>query len=112
MTSRTRQFVLRDCGLLLPCMHAAAALGQSERVAEIRAFCAQGLTATANILAGRFEKEMRARRLSRKLSAKVRGRALVDLMQGILIRAKAGVPRKELLEDARSYASQRSMRIA
>jgi AcrR family transcriptional regulator len=89
----------------LGCMMAAAALGQSERVAEIRAFCAQGLTATAKILAERFEKEMRARRLSRKLSAKVRGRALVDLMQGMLLRAKAGVPRKELLEDARSYAS-------
>jgi hypothetical protein len=66
---------------------------------------AQGLSATANIFAERFEKEMRARRLSRKLSSKVRGRALVDLMQGMLLRAKAGVPRKELLEDARSYAA-------
>ena len=89
----------------LGCMMASAALGQSERVAEIRSFFAQGLTATASILAERFEKEMRARRLSRKLSAKVRGRALVDLMQGMLLRAKAGVPRKELLENARSYAS-------
>jgi hypothetical protein len=86
-------------------MMASAALGQSERVAEIRSFFAHGLTATANILAERFEKEMRAGRLSRKLSAKVRGRALVDLMQGMLLRAKVGVPRKELLEDARSYAS-------
>ena len=84
---------------------ASAALGQSERVAEIRSFFAHGLTATANILAERFEKEMRAGRLSRKLSAKVRGRALGDLMQGMLLRAKAGMPRKELLEDARSYAS-------
>jgi AcrR family transcriptional regulator len=89
----------------LGCMMASAALGQSERVAEIRSFFAQGLSATANILAERFEKEMRARRLSRKISAEVRGRALVDLMQGMLLRAKAGVPRKELLEDARSYAS-------
>ena len=89
----------------LGCMMAVAALGQSERVAEIRAFYARGLTATAKILAERFEKEVRARRLSRRLSAKVRGRALVDLMQGMLLRAKAGVPRKELLEDARSYAA-------
>jgi AcrR family transcriptional regulator len=87
------------------CMMAAAALGQSERVAEIRSFFAQGLCASADIFAERFEKEMRARRLSRKFSAKVRGRALVDLMQGMLIRAKVGVPRKELLEDARSYAT-------
>jgi len=87
------------------CMMAAAALGQSERVAEIRAFLAQGLAASANIFAERFEKEMRAKRLSRKFSAKVRGRALIDLMQGMLLRAKVGVPRKELLEDARSYAA-------
>jgi AcrR family transcriptional regulator len=89
----------------LGCMMASAALGQSERVAEIRAFYAQGLNSTAKTLSERFEKEMRARRLSRKLSAKIRGRALVDLMQGMLLRAKAGVPRKELLEDARSYAA-------
>jgi AcrR family transcriptional regulator len=89
----------------LGCMMACAALGQSERVGEIRSFFVQGLSASANIFAERFKKEMRARRLSRKLPAKVRGRALVDLMQGILLRAKAGVPRKELLEDARSYAS-------
>ena len=87
------------------CMMASAALGQSERVAEIRSFVAQGLTASADIFAKRFEKEMRARRLSRKLSAKARGRALVDLMQGMLLRAKVGVPRKELLEDARSHAA-------
>ena len=42
---------------------------------------------------------------SRTLSAKIRGRALVDLMQGVLLRAKVGVPRKELLEDARSYVA-------
>ncbi|MEA2726802.1 MAG: hypothetical protein QOF70_1277, partial [Acetobacteraceae bacterium] len=87
------------------CMMASAALGQSERVNEIRSFFAQGLSASADLFAERFEKEMRAGCLSRKFSAKVRGRALVDLMQGILLRAKAGVPRKELLEDARSYAS-------
>jgi hypothetical protein len=46
--------------------------------------------------------EMRARRLSRKLSAKYQGRALVDLMEGMLLRPKAGVPREELQEDARS----------
>jgi AcrR family transcriptional regulator len=87
------------------CMMASAALGQSERVNEIRSFFAQGLSASADLFAERFEKEMRADCLSRKFSAKVRGRALVDLMQGILLRAKAGVPRKELQEDARSYAS-------
>jgi AcrR family transcriptional regulator len=87
------------------CLMASAALGQSERVAEIRSYFAQGLTVSAQIFAERFEKEIRAKRLSGKIPAHVRGRALVDLMQGLLLRAKAGVPRKELLEDARSYVS-------
>ena len=87
------------------CMMAAAALGQSERVAEIRSYVAQGLTASANILAHRFEQEIQARRLSEKVSAKVRARALIDLMQGLLLRAKTGVPRKELLQDALNYVN-------
>jgi hypothetical protein len=46
---------------------------------------------------------MKAGRLTRTPSAKVRGCALVDLMQGLQLRAKVGVTREELLEDARSY---------
>ena len=79
------------------CMMAAAALGQSERVTEIRSLAAKGLTATADIFAKRFEKEMKAGRLTRTPSAKVRGRALVDLMQGLQLRAKAGIAREQLL---------------
>jgi AcrR family transcriptional regulator len=85
------------------CMMAAAALGQSERVTEIRSYVAKGITATADIFVKRFEQEMKAGRLTRTLSAKVRGRALVDLMQGLRLRAKAGIPREQLLQDARSY---------
>jgi AcrR family transcriptional regulator len=85
------------------CMMAAAALGESERVAEIRSYAARGLTAAADIFAKRFEQEMKAGRLTRTLSARVRGRALIDLMQGLLLRAKTGVSRDELLKDARSY---------
>ena len=85
------------------CMMAAAALGQSERVTEIRSYAAKGLTATADIFAKRFEKEMKAGRLTRTPSAKVRGRVLVDLMQGLQLRAKTGIAREQLLQDARSY---------
>ena len=46
---------------------------------------------------------MQAGRLTRTPSAKVRGRALVDLMQGLLLRAKAGISREQFLKDARSY---------
>ena len=85
------------------CMMAAAALGQSERVTEIRAYVAKGLTATADIFAKRLEQEMKAGRLTRTPSAKVRARALVDLMQGLQLRAKAGIAREQLLQDSRSY---------
>jgi AcrR family transcriptional regulator len=85
------------------CLMAAAALGQSERVKEIREFCAQGLTASADLLGQRFQKEIDARRLSGKIPGKVRGRLLIDAMQGLLLRARAGVSPKELLADARSY---------
>jgi len=85
------------------CMMAAATLGHSERVAEIRAYAAKGLTASADLFAKRFEKEMKAGHLTRTPSAKVRGRALVDLMQGLQLRARAGVAREQLLQDARSY---------
>ncbi len=85
------------------CMMAAAVLGQSERVKEIRSYAAQGLAASATVLAQRFEREMKAGKLTRTPPAKVRGRALIDLMQGLLLRAKAGASRKELLADARSY---------
>src|ERR1700758_3175018 len=53
------------------CMMVAAALGRSERVTEIRTYLAQALTATADIFAKRFEKEMKAGRLTRTPSAKV-----------------------------------------
>jgi len=85
------------------CMMAAAAQGQSERVTEIRSYVAQGLTATADFFAKRFEKEMRAGRLSRTPSARVRGRLLVDLLQGLQLRAKVGISREQLLQEARSY---------
>ena len=85
------------------CMMVAAALGQSERVTEIRSYLAKGLTAAADIFATRFEKEIKAGRLSRTPSAKVRGRALVDLAKGLQLRAKAGIERGKLLQDARSY---------
>jgi len=87
------------------CMMAAAALGQSERVTEIREYAAVGLTETAELFTKRFEKEVRAGCLRRTPSAKVRGRLLVDLLQGLQLRGKVGVPREQLLQDARSYVA-------
>ncbi len=85
------------------CMMAAAAVGQSERVTEIRSYLAERLAEAAGMFAKRFEKEMKAGRLTRTPSAKVRARALVDLLQGLQLRAKVGIAREQLLQEARSY---------
>jgi AcrR family transcriptional regulator len=87
------------------CMMAAAAQGQSERVSEIRSYVVEGLAAFTEIITKRFEQEMKAGRLSRSPSAKVRARALFDLMSGLQFRAKTGIAREQLLQDARSYVS-------
>lgn len=85
------------------CMLAAAALGHSERVTEIRSWLATGFTANAEVFAERFEQEAKAGRLPRTPSGKVRGRLLIDLLQGVQLRAKIGITRQVLLEDVRSY---------
>ena len=87
------------------CMMAAAVLGQSDRVAEIRSYVAHGFSAGATVLEKRFTQEMKKRHLPRTLTARLRAHALIDLMQGLLLRAKAGVSRDELLQDARSYVA-------
>ena len=93
------------------CMMAAAAQGQSERVTEIRSFVVKGLTAFTDIFAKRFEQEMKAGRLTRTPSAKVRARALFDLMSGLQFRAKTGIAREQLLQDARSYVPLDSWQV-
>jgi AcrR family transcriptional regulator len=85
------------------CMMAAASVGQSERVDDIRAFAGSSLAASADLISGRFQAEIDAGRLSADIPATVRGRALIDLSQGIMLRTKLGVPRAELLKDALSY---------
>jgi AcrR family transcriptional regulator len=85
------------------CMLAAAALGHSERVAEIHSYVAEGFSATADHFAKRFEKATKAGCLSHTPSAKVRARLLVDLLQGLQLRAKVGIAREQLLREARSY---------
>jgi len=85
------------------CMMVAAALGQSERVAEIRSYFAKTLIASADLFAQRFEREMKAGNLTSAPTARVRARAFIDLMQGLRLRAKAGIAHEQLLQDARSY---------
>ena len=90
-------------GRPLGCLLACIAVGEAGRSAEVRAFCAQALTGLADLLTRRFEQETKSGRLSRRASARARARLLVDAVQGIVLRARAGVPRKDLLRDARNY---------
>jgi AcrR family transcriptional regulator len=94
---------LGDGTIRAGCMMAAAALGQSERVDDIRAFVASALTGSADLISSRFQAEIDSGQLSADIPAKVRGRALIDLSQGIMLRTKLGVSRAELLNDALSY---------
>ena len=90
-------------GRPLGCLLACIAVGEGGRSAEVRAFCAQALTGLADVLARRFEQETKAGHLSARVPARTRTQLLVDAAQGLVLRARAGIPRRSLLRDARNY---------
>lgn len=85
------------------CLIASVATAQAGGSKEIRLAVAHGLATLTEILAKRFSQEMAAGRLSAPMSAETRSRLLVDLIQGLMLRARAGASRAELLRDAESY---------
>ncbi len=85
------------------CLMACVAVVQAEHSPEIRAAITRGLAALAGILERRFEQETSNGVLPLTLSTRARSRLVVDLMQGLLLRARAGASRNDLLEDARGY---------
>lgn len=88
-------------GCLMACVAAAHAEGSE----DIRAEIARGLGALADVLEYRFAAEMANGRLSTATSARARSRLIVDMMQGLSLRARAGARREDLLADARSYVA-------
>ena len=90
-------------GRPLGCLLACIAVGEAGRSAEVRAFCAQALSGLVALLAERFEQETEAEHLSARTSARTRAQLLVDTAQGLVLRARTGVSRKDLLRDARRY---------
>ena len=91
-------------GRPLGCLLACIAVGEAGRSVEVRAFCAQALTGLADLLVtDRFQQEIKAGHLSARTSARTRAQLLVDTAQGLVLRARTGVPRRDLLRDARSY---------
>ncbi len=85
------------------CLMACVAIVQAERSPEIRVAITRGLAGLADILERRFEQEASNGVIPAAPSARVRSRLLVDLMQGLLLRARAGASREDLLADARDY---------
>lgn len=89
----------RPSGCLMACV-ATTQAGQSEKV---RLAIRRALGAATNVVTRRFEHEMNNGTVSATVTAQARSRLIVDSLQGILMRARAGATRKELLADARTY---------
>ena len=85
------------------CLMACVAIAEAGRSEEVRSAVAQGLGTLTNVLAARFDQEIINGRLSASTSAENRSRMLVDLMQGLMLRARAGASRSDLLRDAQNY---------
>ncbi len=85
------------------CLIACVAAVQAGRSAEVQKFCAQALAHLAKLLTRRFKQEVRSGHLSARISPQARAQLLVDAVQGIVLRARAGVSRRELLRDTCSY---------
>ena len=87
------------------CLVACVATGEAGQSARIREAIMLKLDLLTDRVAGRFEAEMRDGRLSAATSARARSRLVVDLMQGLVLRARAGASREDLLQDARNHVA-------
>ncbi len=85
------------------CLMACVAVTQAERSDEIRATLAQGLARLTDVVRRRFGEETNSGRLSPSTPTLTRSRLVVDLMQGLMLRARAGASRSDLLEDIPDY---------
>ena len=85
------------------CLMACVAVAQAERSEAIRAAIAHGLARLTDILRRRLEAEVNGGRLSTSTSAQTRSNMVVDLMQGLMLRARAGASPSDLLRDASDY---------
>ena len=72
------------------CLMACVAIAEAGRSEDVRSAVAHGLGVLTDVLAARFDQEITNGRLSASPSAETRSRMLVDLMQGLMLRARAG----------------------
>ncbi|MDR5644423.1 TetR/AcrR family transcriptional regulator [Burkholderia cenocepacia] len=85
------------------CLMACVAAGQAARSIQVRKYYAGGLAQLTDALAKRFQREQEAGNISTRLPAIARAQLLTDAVQGIAIRARAGVSRRELLNSVQHY---------
>lgn len=87
------------------CLIACVASVQAERSEEVRVAVASGLASLSQIVQRRFDDEIRSGHLSAPPLAETRSHMLVDAMQGLMLRARAGALPSDLLRDAQNYVA-------
>lgn len=87
------------------CLVACVACGYADRSEDVRTFFGESLRQLGQTLEARLAAEIGSGHLPSSISAKTRAHIMVDIVQGIAIRARAGIKREELLADISSYAA-------
>lgn len=86
------------------CLFACSATAAAQTQAETRSYLNFVVAQTQTLLRGRFAAAIADQDISAEPSADARAAMMVDVMQGMAIRARMGVPASQLLSDAASYA--------
>jgi AcrR family transcriptional regulator len=86
------------------CLLACVASTQAGSDADVREFYRLALAATSDALSLRFESAKASDQLPSTFPSQARARLMVDLMQALALRARAGWVRQDLLDDVEPYA--------
>jgi len=85
------------------CLLACTAATSKGSAADVRDLLVKRQATVVNRMTNRFEHEMAAGRLSPSVPARTRAQFLIDLMQGMALRASTGAAGRELRADAWRY---------
>lgn len=87
------------------CLIACVAVEASGSMEDVRAFVANIFAETANIIENRMAAEVEAGNLSADIAPKLRANMLLDIMQGMALRARVGETRDSLIASVPSVVS-------
>jgi AcrR family transcriptional regulator len=91
----------RPTGCLMACVAASCAEGN----AEVRALYGKALSTTAAMIKERFDEKIAAAMLPLDYPSAKSAALMIDLMQALALRARAGASREELLAVGHDYAT-------